>query len=118
MDYAISIAVIHHLSSRERRLQAVSEVLRILRGGSKALIYVWALEQPDKGRGLGQAGDLLVPWQLPKGAEPQAEPSVVQRYYHMFRQGELDQLICEAGGEIVSTGYDRDNWWVELRKVA
>lgn len=44
-DAAISIAVIHHLSTRERRRRAISEIVRILRPTGKCLIYVWAKEQ-------------------------------------------------------------------------
>ncbi|KAM0726305.1 Alkylated DNA repair protein alkB-like protein 8 [Formica fusca] len=45
VDTAISIAVIHHLSTRERRLRAISEMVRVLRPTGKCLIYVWAKEQ-------------------------------------------------------------------------
>lgn len=44
-DAAISIAVIHHLSTWERRRRAISEIVRILRPTGKCLIYVWAKEQ-------------------------------------------------------------------------
>ncbi|XP_005999468.1 alkylated DNA repair protein alkB homolog 8 isoform X2 [Latimeria chalumnae] len=44
-DACISIAVIHHFSTEERRLAAVAELTRLLRPGGKALIYVWAMEQ-------------------------------------------------------------------------
>ncbi|XP_060065230.1 alkylated DNA repair protein alkB homolog 8-like [Ylistrum balloti] len=44
-DVCICIAVLHHLSTEERRLHGISELLRILRPGGKALIYVWAMEQ-------------------------------------------------------------------------
>ena len=39
-DAAISIAVIHHMSTRERRIIALQEILRILRPNGKALVYV------------------------------------------------------------------------------
>lgn len=45
VDSAISIAVIHHLSTRERRKRAISEMVRILRPYGKCLIYVWAKDQ-------------------------------------------------------------------------
>lgn len=45
VDGIISIAVIHHLASRERRIQAMSEMARILRPTGRALIYVWAKNQ-------------------------------------------------------------------------
>ncbi|CAL1526809.1 unnamed protein product [Lymnaea stagnalis] len=44
-DVVLCIAVIHHMATKERRHKAVSEVVRILRPGGKALIYVWAIEQ-------------------------------------------------------------------------
>ncbi|KAI1893935.1 hypothetical protein AGOR_G00128770 [Albula goreensis] len=44
-DACISIAVIHHFSTQERRLAAVNELVRLLKPGGRALIYVWALEQ-------------------------------------------------------------------------
>ncbi|XP_006628174.3 alkylated DNA repair protein alkB homolog 8 [Lepisosteus oculatus] len=44
-DACISIAVIHHFSTKERRLAAIKELVRLLRPGGKALIYVWAMEQ-------------------------------------------------------------------------
>ncbi|XP_014229374.1 alkylated DNA repair protein alkB homolog 8-like isoform X1 [Trichogramma pretiosum] len=45
LDAVICIAVIHHLSTEERRRQAIVEIIRILRPGGKALIYVWAKQQ-------------------------------------------------------------------------
>ncbi|CAH1268201.1 ALKBH8 [Branchiostoma lanceolatum] len=48
VDAAISIAVIHHFCTQERRLKAVKELARLLKPGGKALIYVWAFEQEYK----------------------------------------------------------------------
>ncbi|XP_053963945.1 alkylated DNA repair protein alkB homolog 8 [Anastrepha ludens] len=45
VDGCISIAVIHHLATVERRLAAVQEMARLLRPGGRALIYVWAKDQ-------------------------------------------------------------------------
>lgn len=45
MNGCISIAVVHHLASRERRCQALREMARILISGGKALVYVWAKNQ-------------------------------------------------------------------------
>ncbi|XP_037697248.1 alkylated DNA repair protein alkB homolog 8 isoform X2 [Choloepus didactylus] len=44
-DACISIAVIHHFATVERRVTALQELVRLLRPGGKALIYVWAMEQ-------------------------------------------------------------------------
>lgn len=48
VDGIICIAVIHHLASRNRRIQAIAEIVRVLRPSGKALIYVWARNQSLK----------------------------------------------------------------------
>jgi tRNA (uracil-5-)-methyltransferase TRM9 len=146
-DFAISIAVIHHLSTPARRVEAVKAVLDILRrpssrsgvqdGGGKALIYVWALEQKDSRRGWdeGHEQDVMVPWVLKQkkekkksrqrkgegagdedgeGKENGEEDSgdkTFLRYYHLYRKGEWERDIVEAGGTVVESGYEKDNWW-------
>lgn len=49
MDAAISIAVIHHFSTYQRRLKALKELERVLHIGGKACVTVWALEQTQPG---------------------------------------------------------------------
>ncbi|CAF3596110.1 unnamed protein product [Didymodactylos carnosus] len=44
-DGVICIAVLHHISTPERRLIALKEIIRLLRPGGEALITVWAKEQ-------------------------------------------------------------------------
>ena len=47
-DAAISIAVLHHLSTDDRRRKAIEELIRVVRRGGLVLITVWAREQEDK----------------------------------------------------------------------
>ncbi|XP_020090231.1 alkylated DNA repair protein alkB homolog 8 isoform X1 [Ananas comosus] len=47
-DAAISIAVLHHLSTETRRRKAVEELIRVVRKGGLVLITVWAVEQEDE----------------------------------------------------------------------
>ena len=44
-DVCICIAVVHHLSTPERRLVALKELVRIVRPGGRILVSVWAFEQ-------------------------------------------------------------------------
>jgi len=161
-DFIICVAVIHHMSTRARRQEAIRQLLRCLKPDGQVLLYVWALEQGTSRRGWdeGSEQDLLVPWVLknnqPKtqkqqqhqkegssqrnqaenastgstgmsrspptlGAPPPAEPvatapgqsdPVFQRYYHLYRKGELEEDVLAAGGVVVSSGYEKDNWWV------
>lgn len=48
-DAAISIAVLHHLSTGSRRRKAIEELVRVVRKGGLVLITVWAVEQEDQG---------------------------------------------------------------------
>lgn len=47
-DAAISIAVLHHLSTDNRRRKAIEELVRVVKRGGFVLITVWAVEQEDK----------------------------------------------------------------------
>ncbi|KAJ5603575.1 hypothetical protein N7537_006531 [Penicillium hordei] len=113
-DFAISIAVVHHLSTPARRVQAVAEILRTVKHGSetqeggKILIYAWALEQKNSRRGWdkGDEQDRMVPW-VRKGDQPQT----FHRYYHLYAEGELERDIGNAGGRVLESGYEKDNWW-------
>ncbi|XP_058787687.1 tRNA (carboxymethyluridine(34)-5-O)-methyltransferase [Vicia villosa] len=46
-DAAISIAVLHHLSTESRRRKAIEELVRVVKKGGLVLITVWAVEQED-----------------------------------------------------------------------
>ena len=47
-DAAICVAVVHHLSTVERREKSVRELARVVRPGGRLLVYVWAMEQSRK----------------------------------------------------------------------
>lgn len=47
-DAAISIAVLHHLSTENRRKKAIQELVRVVKKGGLVLITVWAVEQEDR----------------------------------------------------------------------
>nr|XP_003923799.2 alkylated DNA repair protein alkB homolog 8 [Saimiri boliviensis boliviensis] len=200
-DACISIAVIHHFATAERRVAALQELVRLLRPGGKALIYVWAMEQEynkqkskylrgnrasqekqeemnsdtsvqrllvEQMSDLGsrdsassvpsinnsQEGrcnsrqvsnsklpihvnrtsfysqDVLVPWHLkgnpdkgkpvePFGPIGSHDPSpVFHRYYHVFREGELE-AACRTVSDVrvLQSYYDQGNWCVILQKA-
>jgi SAM-dependent methyltransferase len=66
-DAALSIAVLHHISSPARRRALIAETMRVVRAGGQALFYAWALEQRE-GEGGSRSGhrfggqDVLVPF--------------------------------------------------------
>ncbi|CAJ1065082.1 probable tRNA methyltransferase 9B [Xyrichtys novacula] len=69
-DAVLSIAVIHHLSTKERRIRAIKEMARILRVGGRIMIYVWAMEQK---RRKFEKQDIFVPWN-PNPHSPSVQP--------------------------------------------
>ncbi|KAF9112201.1 hypothetical protein BGX27_003802 [Mortierella sp. AM989] len=73
LDFAISIAVIHHFISPERRVAAIEEILRVVRIGGRVLIFVWALEQTGRRDFDKNTQDVFVPWAMPKKAEPKRD---------------------------------------------
>ncbi|KAK7539856.1 S-adenosyl-L-methionine-dependent methyltransferase [Phyllosticta citribraziliensis] len=140
-DFAICIAVLHHLSTAARRVAGLREILAHLRAdeGCTALVYVWALEQKNSRRGWDEGGeqDVMVPWVMQGGNKPKAkaknanqrdavddeaqdqppeEPKTFHRYYHLYRKGELEADVAAAGGEVVESGYEKDNWWAVMRR--
>jgi tRNA (uracil-5-)-methyltransferase TRM9 len=139
-EFAISIAVIHHFANEIRRIDAIKEILRVLKKGGQALIYCWALEQEKSRRGYheGMEQDVLVPWVLTKKVKKDEKekekdlnnhndndndndndekPPVKMRFYHLYKKGELVDNCKSAGGKIIKDGYERDNWWVIVEKV-
>ncbi|KAH8656964.1 S-adenosyl-L-methionine-dependent methyltransferase [Tricladium varicosporioides] len=121
-DFAISIAVVHHLSTRDRRREAVQSILDTLRDGGQALVYVWALEQKNSRRGWdeGHEQDVMVPWVMKTSKKNAGEngetEKTFQRYYHLYRKGELEEDVVNVGGEVIESGYEKDNWWAICRR--
>ncbi len=135
-DFALSIAVVHHLSTASRRIAAIKAVLELMRpprtreslvgltdNGGRALFFVWALEQKESRRGWDETHeqDVMVPWvtkttnpketQTSEQSRDQSGTETHYRYYHLYRRGELEQDIAAAGGEVLDAGYEKDNWW-------
>lgn len=78
-DAVLSLAVVHHFATTERRVGAIRELARILRIGGRVVISVWALEQRHK---RFESQDVLVPWQTPKN--PNANTSDDGKYPHFI----------------------------------
>jgi alkylated DNA repair protein alkB family protein 8 len=61
-DALLSIAVLHHVSTPERRARAVHEIARVLVPGGVCCIHAWATEQGQESRRVFKGSDCLVPW--------------------------------------------------------
>lgn len=115
-DYAMSIAVIHHLSTTDRRLKALEEMIRILKTNGKALIYVWAFEQPRFSKETTQ--DVEVKWMLQKKySSNNQQDQIFNRYYHLFKKNELEILLNNFKNiTILESGNQYNNCYCLIKK--
>ena len=113
-QYAISIAVLHHISDYESRLKFITNIINILEPGGKLLFTVWAQEQTIKKKWIwqGNNGDYLIPW-LDKYSK-----QTFYRFYHLFSYEEIKQFVNALENVIVcDIVFEKDNWCVELQLV-
>lgn len=146
-DAAICIAVLHHLASEERRLSVIREIIRILKPGASCMIQAWALEQDPSSRRIFEDQDVLVPWKLQKHfanskeycseenkkstlpddysksscshAVEDAKGNIVfQRYCHVYKEGELEELCSRIDNcRVIESGFDKSNWFIIVSKT-
>lgn len=116
-DSIISVAVIHHLATRERRIQMLKEIIRIMKIGAQCLITAWATEQThtntlSKAKKISENNDWLIPWENKKTNK------ISQRFYHLFEKGEFEDLLANFPDiKIIDSLYDKDNWNVIFKKM-
>jgi tRNA (uracil-5-)-methyltransferase TRM9 len=113
-QYAISIAVLHHISDYESRLKFITNIINILEPGGKLLFTVWALEQTIKPKWIykGNNGDYLIPW-LDKYTK-----QTFYRFYHLFSFDEINKFVNDLENVIIcNIVFEKDNWCVELQRA-
>lgn len=117
IDYILSIAVIHHLSTYERRLKAIEEIYRLLKINGKALIYVWAYEQPKFK--LEKTQDVFVKWNLQKKYNDEKKEDILYRYYHLFKKNELLELLYNFDNiKLIENGIQHYNYYCIIQKIS
>jgi tRNA (uracil-5-)-methyltransferase TRM9 len=84
-DYAICLAVLHHLKPKEHE-KVLEEIKRVLKPKGKAAIAVWNKLQA---RFIFGKKEQMVPWKLPK--------QTINRYYYFFTYWELKKLLKKQG---------------------
>jgi alkylated DNA repair protein alkB family protein 8 len=116
-DAVINVAVLHHISTRERRVAAVKELIRIVRTGGKICISAWADEQVKKTKWQlcntnNSNTDYMIPFDKRNG-------EVIMRYYHLFTEDDFKDVLnkCSLEAKVESFVFDKDNWIAILRKI-
>lgn len=141
----MSIAVIHHLSTPERRMKSISEMIRVLKPGGRCLIYVWAKDQKknsvastylkngtNENKKLSETvvteGGAILPVHENRTEFTHSDMLVpwkrkgggnFLRFYHVFEENELPNLCSEMKNVTINkVYYDQGNWCVILTKLA
>ncbi len=91
-DWAISVATYHHIKGEDKRLKAFQELKRVLKPGGEAFITVWNRCQP---RFWFKGKEVMVPWKT--------KDQTLYRYYYLFTYAELENLVKEAGLEVLKS---------------
>jgi tRNA (uracil-5-)-methyltransferase TRM9 len=110
-DNIISIAVIHHLSTEERRIKMINEIIRVLKPGGTALITAWSNSiKKDKFNILDGNNNYMIPWN-----------NQYYRFYHLFDIYEFDKLLEKSNYysniKINKKIYEYDNWCIIIEKL-
>jgi ubiquinone/menaquinone biosynthesis C-methylase UbiE len=105
-DVIFHIASLHHLLTKQERLEALGEAYRVLKPGGTFHLTVMGLFQmkfwrlfvkkaqgkatlPEPMKKSVKFFDVFLPWSWESGKK-------VQRYYHAFRKGELKKLFKQG----------------------
>jgi tRNA (uracil-5-)-methyltransferase TRM9 len=91
-DWAIAVAIYHHIEGDGERLKALKELYRVLKPGGEAFITVWNKWQS---RFWFRPKDIQVPWKN--------KDEILYRYYHLFSYGELEKLLRQASFEVIKS---------------
>lgn len=108
-DHTISVAVIHHLSTELQRKKCINELIRITKPGGKIFIEVWSFER-ETGEEFKEQ-DNMIRW------KHRDTGKVYQRFYHLFKKNELEDLIPKNISKIISSKYERNNYIVIIQKL-
>ncbi|XP_016988429.2 uncharacterized protein LOC108050998 [Drosophila rhopaloa] len=99
-DAVLSLAVVHHFATTERRVQALRELARILRIGGRVVITVWALEQRHR---RFESQDVLIPWQPPKNRNysysDEEDDDNFQPPYHAYTEDSTNSSRSAGDGD-------------------
>ena len=106
-DYTICIAVIHHLSTVEKRKKAIEELERVTKKGGKILVLVWAFEQEEQSRRKFTTQEIFVDWR------DKQQNLLGKRYYYVFQKNELESLVDEK--KIEKSFYEKGNWGIIIK---
>jgi len=107
VDLAVYVATLHHLPTRELRVQSLRELKRVLKSGARGLVSAWSTEHERFGE--HHTGfDTTVDWTQPNG-------ETVGRFYHIYAPEEFVADLDRAGLTVVSSVVSSGNCYATVR---
>jgi ubiquinone/menaquinone biosynthesis C-methylase UbiE len=126
VELAVYVATLHHLPSRDARLDSLDELARVLTTEGRALVSAWSTEHDrfdrdeirdaedgadDEMRFDGDAGfDTTVDWTLPGG-------ETVPRFYHIYSPEEFRDDVADSALELVDFEVSSGNCYAVVRRA-
>ena len=113
-DYAIAVAVFHHLSNNYRRNKSINEMIRVLKNQSKGLITLWSVEnqENEKKKRIFTEGDNLIKW-----TNRHDNNNILYRYIHIYTKNMVTQIFSNIDNIYIDKIYnEHGNWIIEFTK--
>ena len=109
-DFTMSVAVIHHLDSIDKRINMIKECIRITKPGGTIFLSAWALKQDLDSKHKFNKADTMVPWKARDGI-------TYYRYYHMFIKNEFESLVKSLNVSIIESYREKSNYIIVLQTM-
>ena len=112
-DNIMSIAVFHHLSTEERRIKALSEMIRVLKPNGTGFVSLWSFENQNHVKNKFIQGDNLVNW------KHSITGQLFQRYYYIFDESKVNKYFDEFCDNIklIHKINVLGNWYIKFEKL-
>lgn len=106
VDLAVYVATLHHLPTRDARIQSLDDLARVLSADGRGLVSVWSTTHDRFEETAGF--DTTVEWTLPDG-------ETVDRFYHIYDPEEFEDDLAASALEIVDWELASGNCYAEVR---
>lgn len=111
-DAVFSIAVIHHMSTKERRERFFMEMLRVLKPGGRIMLEAWSNTAPQYSREK-ESDELDKMGRFISFTNMHGDKSTHKRFYHFFNREHFENILeneyrgKKVNGEIF---HESNNW--------
>lgn len=109
-DYVYSVAVLHHIDTKDKRINAINEMFRVCKNNGHIFITVWSFTQPDNAKRKFTKTDEMVSWK--------SNNNTYFRFYHLYLENELLDEFNSSNYKfnVINYYYELGNWILHIQK--